>query len=200
MRSASFCFASALFLLTACGGDAEPAVDAGVTRDAGSDAGGGEDAGTPDAGVQIDAAWEADAGSGDAGPVCTTGQVEGLLDGLFFTSESDYPIAITIHPGEGSAAPTVADVRRLSGASASATDETETEDWFWAHVVVDPTRDPAIDPAAPAMLRAAFESLAVDRVVVRIIEPASSATVLVFLAGRTSCGDLVWLSSAAIET
>lgn len=199
MRSASF-LATALFLLTACGGEGDPARDSGVAPDAGSDAGQGGDAGDGDAGVEGDAAIELDAAPGDAGPVCTTGQVEGILDGLFFTSESDYPISITIHPGEGSATPTAADVRRLSGASAGATDEAQTEEWFWAHVVVDPTRDPAIDPERPAMLRAAFEALAGERIVVRIIEPASSATVLVYLVGRTSCGDLVWLSSASIET
>lgn len=199
MRSLSL-IVSAL-LLAACGGSSDP-VDSGVTVDAGSDAARTDDAGAPDAGAEPDAGLEPDAGIElDAGPTCTTGQVEGVLDGLLYLSESEFPISITIHPGEGSAAPTVADVRRLSGASASATDETRTEEWFWMNVEVDPTRDPAIDPDRPAMLRAAFEALATDRIVVRILPPGAGTAenpVLVYVAGRTACGDLVWLSTAAV--
>lgn len=191
-----------LLLSVGCGSDPAIAPDAGVTPDSGAvDAATPLDAGTRDASSSDDAGAASDAmPDAPVAPTCDTGPIEALLDGLLYTSESDYPLQVVTHPDEGAAAPTPADVARLASASAAATIETDTEERFWAHVVVDPTRAPPIPEGNPVALRDAFESLTTDRIVVRIIEPTSAATVLVYLAGRTSCGALVWLSSASIET
>jgi hypothetical protein len=152
-----------------------------------------------DADALVDVAHDV-SDAADASASCSADAVTMRLTGLLFTSESDFPLEYASFAGEGASAPTVPDVARLSMASASATTQTETEDWFWAHVVVDPTRTPPAPDSQITDLRAAFEALASDRIVVRVIEPSDPARVHVYLAGRNSCGALVWLASIAIET
>jgi hypothetical protein len=178
--------------------------DGGSPRDAGSrpDASAQIDAAGPtDAAVSSDAAMPSDGGSpSDAGPRCDEAMVRELVSGLLFTSESDYPIEVLSAAGEGAAAPTPETVARVVGASPEATIESDTEARFWARVVVDPTVFVPVPETQPAALRAAFEALASDRIVVRAIEPDAPAEVHVFLVGRTACGDLVALASISIET
>jgi hypothetical protein len=186
---------------TDAGGDDAGRADAGRTDagrrvDAGrseQDAGGGADAG-------LDAASDAgtDAG-GDGGTVCTS-ELDALTDGLFFTSEGDYPIEIERFDGEGTDAPTADDVLRLSEAPLEATTMLRDVDYFFARVVIDPTRKPPVDPALPEMLRDAVEAELTDLIVVRVTDPAEPVLIGVYLVGRDACGALVWLGSTAVET
>jgi hypothetical protein len=197
-------------------GFVDSSADAGLVTDVASDVG-APDATQNDAGL-LDATSDAaidgampddvaadhpDAGAdaaSDASAACGADAVTMRLPGLLFTSESDFPLDYASFPDEGASAPTMGDVARLSAASASATIETRDEAWFWTHVVVDPTRMPPAPDAQIGELQSAFEAIASDRIVVRVIEPSDPARVHVYLAGRTTCGSLVWLASIAIET
>lgn len=190
-------------LLVACGSADTPGdagADAQTPLDAALDAAldPALDGGSRDASMLADAG--ADADPVDGATECGDAQLRALAAGLLYTSESDYPIDVESFAGAATTAPTADAIATRSGAPTGATIETRTEERFWAAIVVDPTVTPAVPDTRPAELRAAVESLLADRIVVRWIDPAEPAVVRVFLAGRTSCGDLVWLASTAIET
>lgn len=163
----------------------------------------GLDAASLDA-ASLDASLDAASldASPDAPAACAT-QLTGITDltaGLFYTSEGDEPLTAQAFAGEGGAAPTPADVVRLSGASAGSTTETRTVDQFFARVVIDPTAAPPISSTRPEELRTAVEGAWRDLSVVRVIDPLEPVRVRVFLVGRSQCNELVWLRSISIET
>jgi hypothetical protein len=192
-------------LLVAPGCDATPESDAGVDAASIADApiatdGFVEpDAFTPDPDASVAQDAGTDAAMADASGCSSSGIVQ-LTDGLLFTSESDYPLELMVFDGEGDAAPTVASVLALSPFPSTATTEMATVDRFFASVVIDPTITPPVPEDRPALLRAAIESEWTDLVVVRIIDPDATAQVHFYLAGRTACGALAWLTSVSIET
>lgn len=152
----------------------------------------------PDAFVSGDSGTD-DAAAPDAGACSSTGIVQ-LTEGLLFTSESDYPLELMVFEGEGGAAPTVASVLALSPFPSTATTEMASVDRFFLGVVIDPTIAPPVPDDRPALLRAAVESEWTDLLVVRIVDPDAPAQVHFYLAGRTACGALAWLTATSIET
>ena len=160
----------------------------------------GPDALSDDAGPDAPAAdADRDAAGADVGCALALGGVEANLEGLLFTSESDYPLVLEVFAGEGETAPTPDLVARLAGAPAAAFTETRDVATFWARLVVDPTVSPLAPETRPAMLQAAVEAALTDLAFVRVIDPANPVEVRVFLVGR-ACGSLVWLASTSIET
>jgi hypothetical protein len=189
--------------IAACGDDSAAPLDAG-RRDAGSsdgdsgiaaDAGGSTDAGN-------DAAGPSDAGS-DAMVVCPTAEaLPPLLDGLFYTSESDQPLTAHFAVGRGDAVERadVVALREIVGATGAELSSIVDGSGFFGRVVIDPTRKPPIPETRPAELEAAFEAITEsDRVAFEVYEE-DGVTVRVHLLGRTRCGDAIWLASVAIRT
>jgi hypothetical protein len=187
------------FAAIACACGSTPAIDAGM-EDAGLDAGMATvDAGKGDAGRDEPDAARTELDAGDAASSCGT-SFAALIDGLFYTSEGDYPLLERTFAGEGDVPPTAETILRLSEAPSGATTELRDVDYFFDRVVVDPTRDPPIPSERPAMLRAAFEGQLSNLIVVRVTDPAEPVLIGVYLAGTNACGELVWLSSTAVET
>lgn len=115
---------------------------------------------------------------------------------VLFLSESDRVIEVRVFAGEGAAAPTEASVVALARLPESAASSTRPVENF----------SQAFEPnlgapkSAPATLSAAIEASLSDLIYVTIVDPALGAEVHVILAGRTTCGDLIFLRSVSIET
>ncbi len=119
-------------------------------------------------------------------------------DGMLYTSESDYPYAVVVWPGQG--APTANSVLALSGldsTSAVTTTDFDTE-LGWRARPVDSSMDPVERESVERHrhLRRILEDNLTDTLVVRI----GNIQVHVFLVGRTSCGELAGVSTLSIET
>ncbi len=169
------------------------ACDTGMAPDTGS---------AFDAAALLDAAATndvgSDAGSQDAPATCSnmTTMLEAAAANVLFLSESDRMIEVRVFAGAGTSAPTEASVVARAALSASATSATRPTANFAR----------AFEPnvgaleTAPATLSAAIDASLRDLIYVAIIDPAAPAEVHVILAGRTLCGDLVFLQSISIET
>ncbi len=122
------------------------------------------------------------------------------LADVLFLSESDREIQIVSYPGAGTTAPTAASVLALVGAPAGST--AQLRDVGNYYVDLEPSSGTA-DPGAAAAIQAAVTAQLHDVVYVAIFAPKGSidqALVGVYLVGRTTCGDLVGLTSIAVET
>jgi hypothetical protein len=130
-------------------------------------------------------------------PACTAtfdGAVGPHLGALLFMSESDRPISLVAYAGAGASAPTAASVLALVGAPAGSTAELRDPTSFYANL------EPAGSADATAV-QTAFQSQLTDIVYVAVIPPSpNQALVQVYLVGRTSCGDLVGVTSISVET
>lgn len=149
-----------------------------------------DDAQTSDAG--------SDTGGSDAPATCNdvSTTLMAAAANVLFLSESDRPIEVHFYAGEGSAAPTEASVVAKAALAASATHMTRPTANF-ARAFEPNVGAPE---TAPATLSAAIDANLHDLIYVAIIDPAAPAEVHVILAGRTACGDLVFLQSISIET
>jgi DNA uptake protein ComE-like DNA-binding protein len=141
--------------------------------------------------------------SGAWGASCTTtfdGAVGPHLGDLLFMSESDRPLTLVAYPNAGASAPTAASVLALVGAPAGSTAELRDPANFYGDLEASSS---TADPAAPGAIQSAFEAQLTDVVYVAVIPPAGTpdhSLVQVYLVGRTSCGDLVGLTSISVET
>jgi hypothetical protein len=115
---------------------------------------------------------------------------------VWFLSESDRPITVTVYEGEGTAAPTLESVLARATPETGATARVrESASYFRAF---EPA--PGSAEQSPAALQAAIEAGLTDLLYVAITPVERRAEVRVILVGRTSCGELVWLESISIET
>lgn len=120
------------------------------------------------------------------------------LADVLFLSESDRPLTLVAYPGAGTSAPTAASVLALVGAPAGSTASLRDPANFYNNL--EPAGSTA-DPAAAAAIESAFTSQLTDVVYVAVFPGGPTAVqVQVYLVGRTSCGDLVGLTSISIET
>jgi hypothetical protein len=120
------------------------------------------------------------------------------LDDVLFMSESDRALLLVSYPGAGASPPTAASVLALVGAPAGSTAALRDPASFYAGF--EPSGSSA-HPSAPKYIQAAFTSKVTDVVYVAVTPPApNQALVQVYLVGRTSCGDLVGLTSISVET
>ena len=126
----------------------------------------------------------------------TTTTLRAAAVNVLFLSESDRVIEVRVFAGEGAAAPTEASVVALAGLLVTATSSTRPVANFAEAFELNP----GAPKSAPATLRAGIEASLSDLIYVAIVDPALSAEVHVILAGRNSCGDLVFLRSVSIET
>lgn len=192
---------ASLLLVAGCGPGqaADAGLDAALADTPAADT--PADAGSLDVATPLDVPGDGGGAdvAADAGCAADLAAIEASLPGLFFTSEGDHPLVLETFAGEGGAAPTPADVVRLSMAPAGASTETRDVATFWPRVVIDPTAIPKVPDTRPAMLQAAVEAALTDLTFVRVIDPASPVQVRVYLVGR-ACGAIVWLSSTSIET
>lgn len=136
--------------------------------------------------------------SSDAPSTCNeaTTALQAAAVNVLFLSESDRVIEVRVFAGEGATAPTEASVVALAGLPATATSSTRPVANFAE--AFEPNL--GAPKSAPATLSAAIEASLSDLIYVTIVDPARGAEVHVILAGRTSCGDLVFLRSVSIET
>ena len=125
-----------------------------------------------------------------------TTMLQSAAANVLFLSESDRVIEVVVFAGAGATAPTEASVVALAGLPATATSSTRPTASFAAAFETNP----GAPKSAPATLSAAIEANLSDLIYVTIVDPERSAEVHVILAGRTACGDLVFLRSISIET
>jgi hypothetical protein len=191
--------------------DASPVPDAFASDDAAIDAFAMDDAAMGDAAMgdaatASDATLLADARGTDATTTpdatitgeCATAivAIQAAAMDVWLLSESDRPITTRVFPGEGAAAPTQADVVRLATPPAGARSETRATDRFFR--VLEPA--PGASDTSPATLEAAITAGLSDLVYVAIVDLSAPAEVRVILAGRTACGEVVFVESVSIET
>jgi hypothetical protein len=120
------------------------------------------------------------------------------LADVLFLSESDRPLSVVAYPGAGTSAPTAASVLALVGAPSGSTALLRDPANFYNNL--EPSSGTA-DPSAASAIQSAFTSQLTDVVYVAVFPGGPSAVeVQVYLVGRTSCGDLVGLTSISIET
>jgi hypothetical protein len=120
------------------------------------------------------------------------------LADVLFLSESDRPLTTVAWPGAGTSAPTASSVLALVGAPAGSTASLRDPNNFYNNL--EPSSSTA-DPTAAATIQSAFTAQLTDVVYVAVFPGGPSAVqVQVYLVGRTSCGDLVGLTSISIET
>jgi hypothetical protein len=120
------------------------------------------------------------------------------LADVLFLSESDQPLTIVAWPGAGTSAPTASSVLALVGAPPGSTASLRDPNNFYNNL--EPSSSTA-DPTAAATIQSAFTAQLTDIVYVAVFPGGPSAVqVQVYLVGRTSCGDLVGLTSISIET
>jgi DNA uptake protein ComE-like DNA-binding protein len=124
------------------------------------------------------------------------------LADLLFMSESDRPLEIVSFRGQGATAPTADSVLALAGVPAGSTAEARDPANFLSNL--EPASSTA-DPGAVAAVQAAIAAQLTDVAYVALHLPPTpedpySCDVVVYLVGRTTCGDLVGLKSIAVET
>ncbi len=120
------------------------------------------------------------------------------LGDVLFLSESDRPLTLVSYPGAGKAAPTAASVLALVGAPAGSTAALRDPASFFANLEASSS---TADMDAPVTIQGAFDSQLVDVVYVAVTPPVpNNVLVQVYLVGRTTCGDLVGMTSISVET
>jgi hypothetical protein len=187
-------------VVDAAGSDAAVIDGALVDTGSGSDANAGTDAATlGDAG---DAGSLADGGDATTAGTCdaSIAAIAAALPDVLFLSESDRVISLLVFSGEGNVAPTLDHVLALAAPlPAGATSEVRTTDRYLNAFEPASASAPA---TAPMALADAVNAALTDLIYVAIHDPdpAHAAEVRVILAGRTACGQLVWLESISIET
>jgi hypothetical protein len=141
-------------------------------------------------------------GQGGAGgatwtSACAAGlavEVGPVIDGLLYTSESDYPFESwsANDPGTGPISPEHLLV--LLGLPADTKTETRTVDELFQWPLQGP------DGARYQQLHDLLLKRLTDVAVIRVFDPANQAEVHVYLVGRTGCAEVAGVRTISIET
>jgi hypothetical protein len=141
-------------------------------------------------------------GAGGAGgatwtTACAAGlavELEPILEGLLYMSESDYPFEDYSVADSGAGPITPAHLLDLLGLPADTVTETRTVDQFFEWPLQGD------DGAKYQQLHDVLELRLTDLAVIRVFDPQNQAQVHVFVIGRTGCAEIAGVRTIAIET
>lgn len=168
-----------------------------TTTTSGGGAGGGMTTTTGGGGAGGTATGSGGAGGSTWTSACAAGlavELEPILSGLLYTSESDYPFEVYSANDSGAGVITPAHLLELLGLPADTVTETRTVAEFFAWPLQGADGVKYQQLLDVLTLRLGYLA------VIRVFDPANQAEVHVYVVGRTGCSEIAGVRTISIET